>query len=128
MPLIYIVANPPGKSSVLSQKTQTNWLCRLGLHKWRDFGESVVVTWTEPSPGMGRLQAQWRPYVGEVRFDQDSRNVFTERECLRCGIAMKRRIVTNFDGTLSCVGWEQVPSRTVEANEQNGEQRRRRVR
>lgn len=112
----------------MRQKSQTNLLCGLGLHKWRDFGESVVVTWTEPSPGMGRLQAQWRPVVGEVRFDQGSRRVFTERECLRCGIAMKRKIVTNSDGTLSCVGWDQLPRRTVEADEQGREQPRRLVR
>ena len=112
----------------MSQTRRASWRCELGLHKWRDLGESVKVTWTEPSPGMTRLQMQWRPVVGEVRFDQGSRKVFTERECLRCGIAMKRKIVTNSDGTLSCVGWEQLPRRTVEADEQSREQSRRLVR
>ncbi|NIR87594.1 hypothetical protein GWO13_08585 [Candidatus Bathyarchaeota archaeon] len=30
----------------------------------------------------------------------------TKRECLRCGVRVKRRLVKNRDGTLSCVGWD----------------------
>ena len=112
------------EGSELSRRAQSNWLCTFGLHKWRDTGESVKVTWTEPSPGMVRIQAQWRSTVGKVRFDQGSREVFTERECLRCGIAMKRKLFENPDGTVSCAGWEQLPDHTPEVKEK----RRRMVR
>ncbi len=33
--------------------------------------------------------------------------------------AMKRKIVTNPDGTLSCIGWEELPRRTGEAPKNN---------
>lgn len=105
------------EGSELNRRAQTNWLCALGLHKWRNTGEPVTVTWTEPSPGMARLQQQWRTTVGKVRFDQGSREVSTERECLRCGIAMKRKLVENPDGTVSCTGWELLPDRTHILNE-----------
>ena len=74
---------------------------------------------------MARLRARWRPVVGEVRFDQGSREVFTERECVRCGVAMRRKLAANPDGTMSCIGWEKLPRRTIEAPE---EQRHRLVR
>jgi hypothetical protein len=73
-----------------------NWLCRLGLHKWRDFGGSVVITWKEPK----LLKTSYD------KFTQKSREVFTKRKCLRCGIEMKRRLVRNPNGTFSCIGWE----------------------
>lgn len=65
---------------------------------------------------MARTREQGRSADVEIRFDQGSRKVFMERECLRCGVAMKRKIVTNPDGTLSCVGWEQLPKRTLETD------------
>jgi len=74
---------------VIGQKP--NWLCNLGLHKWRNYGESVVITWKEP---------------GSLGFTTYGREVFTQRECLRCGIKVKRKLVHNSDGTLSCIGWD----------------------
>jgi hypothetical protein len=78
------------------KRQNLNWLCRLGLHKWRDFGESVVITWKEPA-------VIKTPYE---KFTQKSRKVFTRKKCLRCGIKMKRRFVGNPNGTSSCIGWE----------------------
>jgi len=34
--------------SILMTKRKLNWLCKLGLHKWRNYGESIVITWKEP--------------------------------------------------------------------------------
>jgi len=76
-----------------------NWLCNLGLHKWRDYGEKVVVTWKEP----GRLGYM---HAGRLGFTTHGREVLTHRECLRCGIKVKRKLVHNSDGTLSCIGWD----------------------
>ena len=73
------------------KRQNPNWLCKLGLHKWRNYGESVVITWKEPEIG---------------RMSNHSKKVFTKRKCLRCGIGMKRRLVNNPDGTSSCIGWE----------------------
>jgi formamidopyrimidine-DNA glycosylase len=32
--------------------------------------------------------------------------VYEGQECKRCGAKIRRKLVTNSDGTLSCVGWE----------------------
>jgi len=82
-----------------------NWLCRLGLHKWRNYGESVVVTWKEHiHDSRHRIT---RTGI-RSRSRTESKQVFTNRECLRCGIRMKRRLVRNSDGTLSSFGWEPI--------------------
>ncbi len=78
------------------KRQNPNWLCKLRLHKWRNHGESVVITWKEPA-------IIKTPYE---KFTQKSKEVFTKRKCLRCGIEMKRKLVHNPDGTLSCIGWE----------------------
>jgi hypothetical protein len=78
------------------KKQKPNWLCRLGLHKWRDFGEKVMIVWKEPA-------VVKTPYE---KFTQKSRKVFTKKKCLRCGIGMKRRLIENPDGTSSCIGWK----------------------
>ena len=84
---------------------KSNWLCRLGLHKWRNYGESVVVTWKEHIHDSHHRITR----IGiRSRSRTKSKQVFTNRECLRCGIRMKRRLVRNSDGTLSSFGWEPI--------------------
>jgi len=78
------------------KRQNPNWLCKLRLHKWRNYGESIVITWKEPT-------FIKTPYE---KFTQKSKEVFTKKKCLRCGIRLKRRLIENPDGTLSCVGWE----------------------
>jgi hypothetical protein len=34
--------------------------------------------------------------------------VFSERECLRCGIKEKRLFSENIDGTLAATGWKRI--------------------
>lgn len=87
------------------KRRASNWLCKLGLHKWRNYGESVMVTWREPTSKRVRPSTTTDP---NSRFRTQSREVLTKRKCLRCGIGMKRRLVKNADGTLSCVGWDQL--------------------
>lgn len=79
-------------------------LCKLGFHKWQNYGNQVVVSWQEPTLS----QARWRA------LEKHSKAVYPERKCERCGIRLRRKLVTNPDGTLSSVGWE--PD-TVETNE-----------
>lgn len=91
------------------KKQNPNWLCKLGLHKWRNYGDPVTVTWEEPYHRWKGLYHMWsglRKRPSGSSFHTRSRVVFTKRECLRCGISMKRILVKNADGTLSCVGWE----------------------
>ena len=59
-------------------------LCRLGLHKWRYYGEKVLIVWKEPGfiPGTKK----------EMR-----KMVYCKRECLRCGIKEKRKFSENID-------------------------------
>ncbi len=88
-----------------------NWLCKLGLHKWEDFGESVVVTRREPMSHVWIARhaptwahRKWRRWGG-IPKKFLGKKVRTKRKCLRCGINMKRILVKNPDGTLSSVGW-----------------------
>jgi hypothetical protein len=80
------------------ESQKPNWICKLGLHKWRHYGEPVVITWKEPRPIKIRY--------GNLNFTQRSKRVLTKRKRLRCGIRVKRKLTHNPDGTLSCVGWE----------------------
>jgi len=80
-----------------------NWLCRLGLHNWRYYGESVVLTWKEPVDGAWYAPRRRWP-VRRVRGEK----VLTKRVCLRCGIDMARILVENADGTISSGGWEVI--------------------
>ena len=71
-------------------------LCRLGFHKWQNYGDEVVVSWKEPAYHMGR--ATW--------LESHDEAVYEGRECKRCGMKLRRKFVENSDGTFSCVGWE----------------------
>jgi len=69
--------------------------CKLGLHKWKNYGKQVLITWKEPGFVLG-IKKEIRKYV------------FSERECLRCGIKEKRKFSENLDGTLAAAGWERI--------------------
>jgi hypothetical protein len=87
-------------------------LCRLGFHKWQNYGDQVVISWGEPETvysegtiGGWTHGADGLPPRKEER-ELHNRVVYEGKQCKRCGIKLKRRFVTNSDGTLSCVGWE----------------------
>ena len=65
--------------------------CRLGFHKWENYGEERQVFWQEPGLIYG--------------LTTKSNVVYEKRRCLRCGVKLKRTFSTNPDGTLSSVGW-----------------------
>ena len=77
-------------------------LCRLGFHKWQDYGKQVEVFWREPK-GVGAFKYSSRYYSGD---EMHSRTVYEKCLCKRCGAKVRRKFVTNSDGTMSCVGWE----------------------
>jgi hypothetical protein len=68
-------------------------MCRLKLHKWRNYGQRVIVAWEEPGllPG--------------TRVKK-SKQVLSQRECLRCGLKEKRKFNENLDGTQAVAGWK----------------------
>ena len=74
------------------KRTNPVLLCRLGLHKWKDYGDHIVITWSEPQ-------------IGSAETVPKSDAVYTKAKCLRCGIRKKRILADNPDGTKSCVGW-----------------------
>jgi hypothetical protein len=82
------------------------------LHKWRYYGEKVVVTWKEPEYVKGGYgeSGDWLPMrTRELpKPIHCQKEVFTKRKCLRCGIGVKRKLVRNSDGTLSSFGWEPI--------------------
>jgi len=93
------------------KKQNPNWLCKLGLHKWRNYGDSVVITWKEPGA------------IVPTSYTTQSKEVLTKRKCLRCGVRMKRRLVHNLDGTLSCIGWDILSEGEYEKDESEESQR-----
>jgi hypothetical protein len=86
-------------------------LCRLGFHKWQNYGGQVEVFWREPNvlkAGLTVIGGFFGTKAGspESNIKTQSKVVYEGHECTRCGIKIMRRFVTNSDGTLSCVGWE----------------------
>jgi hypothetical protein len=79
----------------VNELSKTPRLCRIGLHKWRNYGDRVLITWTES---------------GLIPFTKKDirKHVFCERECLRCGIKERRLFGENIDGTKSAAGWERI--------------------
>lgn len=69
--------------------------CRMGMHKWSNCGDRVLICWAEPGfvPGTKK----------EIQ-----REVFCERECLRCGIKERRKFSENIDGTKAADGWIRI--------------------
>ena len=70
-------------------------LCKLGAHKWKNFGDRVVVVWREPGLLIGTKVTKMK-------------RVYCDRECLRCGIRETRKFVENIDGTIAAAGWKQI--------------------
>jgi hypothetical protein len=95
------------------ERHNLNLLCKLGFHKWKKYGEKVVITWKEPEyvkRGRGRSR-HWFPVMTTREHPtpiHHQKEVFTKKKCLRCGIRLKRKLVKNSDGTLSCIGWEPI--------------------
>jgi len=61
----------------------------------------------------GRITATRLRFLGKnhresarARFVNRSEVVYERRKCKRCSIKLRRKLVTNSDGTLSSVGWE----------------------
>ena len=88
------------------------FLCRLGFHKWQDCGKQLEVFWREPKGFAGAAKYSGRYYRGD---EMHSRIVYEKCLCKRCGAKVRRRFVTNSDGTMSCIGWE--PD-TIETNKE----------
>jgi hypothetical protein len=66
-------------------------LCRLGMHKWENYGKEIQIFWQEPGLIYG--------------LTTHSTVVFEKRKCLRCGVRLRRKLIENPDGTLASVGW-----------------------
>ena len=98
-------------------------LCRLGFHKWQDYGNKIIVSRKEPNEFRGRTYvANERgsysmgsvpsppppPPSGELQgaFVAYSERVYEKTKCTRCGMMLKRKLQKNSDGTLSSIGWE----------------------
>jgi len=83
-------------------------LCSLGLHKWQNRGNPVEVFWQEPSLIKGGVKRGIDTSAGVRRggLEVHSKLVYEGRECKRCGLKLRRKLITNADGTLSCIGWE----------------------
>ena len=83
-------------------------LCRLGFHKWRNYGNQVMVFWQEPNLSKAAVKNSFGTKVGspEDIIQAHSKVVYEGRECTRCGIKLRRKFVRNSDGTLSSIGWE----------------------
>ncbi|HML02672.1 MAG TPA: hypothetical protein VK487_04780 [Candidatus Bathyarchaeia archaeon] len=90
-------------------------LCRLGFHKWQDYGKEVDVLEEEPnliknSPGVaaGKFDIRWGTSARPTRTDiaTHTKVVHEGKQCKRCGIKLRRKLVTNSDGTLSSVDWK----------------------
>ena len=94
-----------------------NLLCKLGLHKWKHYGESVVIAWKEP--------AKLWIVTGEGLI-QKSRTVLTKKKCSTCGMGLERKLVKNPDGTLSCIGWKPLPRSAYEKDEDLQQKKARR--
>jgi hypothetical protein len=71
----------------------TSLLCRLGLHRWKNYGEIVKISWKEPG------------FVPSTT-EKIEKYVHSERMCLRCGMKEKRIYAGNRDGSQAAVGWE----------------------
>jgi hypothetical protein len=67
------------------------------LHKWKDSGELVLISWKEPGFVPGTTQ-------------KIQKYVHPERVCQRCGLKERRIFAENRDGTKAAVGWERIGS------------------
>jgi hypothetical protein len=71
----------------------------LGLHKWEDYGEAVLIEWKEPGFVPGTTE-------------KIKKYVHSQRKCSRCGTMEKRIFADNADGTTAAIGWEKTTEKT----------------
>jgi hypothetical protein len=76
--------------------TMPTLLCRIGIHKWRDYGDQVIVAWKEPGIIFGLKATRMK-------------RVYCDRECVRCSVKETRKFYENINGTLAPAGWQRVP-------------------
>ena len=82
-------------------------LCRLGFHKWQDYGKEVEIFWQEPPIGKDKIPSHTPPSeILTDAFETHHKIVHEGKQCKRCGIRLMRKFEMNSDGTLSSVGWE----------------------
>jgi len=97
------------------------FLCRLGFHKWQNYGSQIIVSQKEPnefrgriyvanergSYSMGSVPSSAPPPSGELQgaFVAYGKPVYEKTKCTRCGMKLKRKLQKNSDGTLSSIGW-----------------------
>jgi hypothetical protein len=80
----------------------TPLICRLRLHKWKNYGEIVLITWKEPG------------FVPATTHKMQ-KLVHSERMCSRCGVKERRKFAENADGTKAAVGWEKIKDESQES-------------
>lgn len=70
-------------------------LCRFGFHKWKNYGERVLVFWKEPGflPGTK---------VNKKKY------VLSKRKCLWCGVKEEKKFTETFDGQLEITGCDRI--------------------
>jgi hypothetical protein len=94
--LLFIMQENTNQSEV---KHSTPLPCRLGIHKWKNYGEIVKIAWKEPGFVPSTTQ-------------KIEKYVYSERECLRCGMRLRRLFAPNRDGTQAAIGWEKTTNDT----------------
>lgn len=106
-------------------------LCRLGFHKWRNFGNIVEISWREPDAVNVRsrqaIGTEREPRDGEIgsytqaelrsRYATHSKSVYEGQKCIRCGLKLWRELVHNSDGTVSSVGWTNAPHTKIRVSD-----------
>jgi len=98
--LLFIMERDTGQSE---KRRSIPLVCRLGMHKWKDYGEIAKITWKEPG------------FVPSTT-EKIEKYVYSERQCLRCGIRLKRIFAPNRDGTQAAIGWEKVTNETASSS------------
>jgi hypothetical protein len=60
-------------------------LCRLGFHKWRNYGKKVEVFWEEPDHVKAGIKYGFGTSVGSLKGNIEARSklVYEERGCAR---------------------------------------------
>jgi len=84
-------------------------LCRLIGHKWKNYGDIVLITWKEPGFVPGTTQ-------------KIQKHAYSERMCSRCGIKERRKFRDNVDGTKASVGWDRLNQEGQDAANKGAQQ------
>jgi hypothetical protein len=94
-------------------------LCRLGFHKWQNYGNQILISWKEPHvlpyvDAANKSYSKGQPFPSREELEVEANEalvthtkvVYEGKKCKRCGMKLKRKFEKNSDGTLSCIGWE----------------------